>query len=143
MAKQSEGQCRARWFRLSARVTMSNPFQYGLRKCLIPFAPKCKKSNIFIFETTRGGTAVKKRQTSISHLEKATNWQPNCHEIHTPRGKRFRNVNRAEAAFCASSEYILNQFKYNSCLCDLVLGSDGWWENVVVCLFASRGFLTS
>lgn len=74
-----------------------------------------KKSNIFIFEMTRGAATVKKRRTNTSHLERATDWQPNWYEIRIPPGKRFGNVNRVEAAFCASSEYILNQFKYYSC----------------------------
>lgn len=68
-----------------------------------------KKSNIIVFEMTR---KVEKRRTNISHLEKATDWQPNWCKIRTPRGKRFGNVNGAEAAFCASSDYILNQLKY-------------------------------
>lgn len=68
-----------------------------------------KKSNIIVFQMTR---KVEKRRTNISHLEKATDWQSNWCKIRTPRGKRFGNVNRVEAAFCASSEYILNQLKY-------------------------------
>lgn len=78
-----------------------------------------EKRNIFIFEMTGGVAAVKKRRTNVSHLEKATDWQPNWCKICTTRGKHFENVNRAEVAFCASPEHILNQFKYKSCRCNL------------------------
>lgn len=64
---------------------------------------------------TQGVATVEKRRMNTSHLESATDWQPNWYEICTPPGKHFGNVNRAEAASCASSEYILNQFKNDSC----------------------------
>lgn len=75
----------------------------------------CKMFNLICSNVRKGGATylkrhgevatVKRGRTTVRHLEKASDWQPNRYDIRTPPREAFflENVNRAEHAFCAST----------------------------------------